>query len=82
VGAMTLLDLQKSAARDEKLSLWLAYAAFHAGEYKKSIEIYDELMRAPDYNPDFHIYKACCLYALCQYEDSYNECVKGDETSL
>jgi intraflagellar transport protein 56 len=49
-GAMTLLELQKTAARDETLSLWLAYSAFHAGEYKKAIEIYDELMRAPDYN--------------------------------
>jgi len=79
---MTLLELQKSAARDEKLSLWLAYAAFHAGEYKKAIELYDELMRSPDYDKDLHIYKACCYYALCEYENSYEECRKANETPL
>jgi intraflagellar transport protein 56 len=81
-GAMTLLELQRSAARDEKLLLWLAYAAFHAGEYKKSMEVYDELMRMPGYNKELHIYKACCFYALCQYDEAYEECRKGEESHL
>lgn len=81
-GAMTLLELQRSAARDEKLLLWLAYAAFHAGEYKKSMEVYDELMRMPGYNKELHIYKACCYYALCQYDEAYEECRKGEESHL
>ncbi|CAG9322586.1 unnamed protein product [Blepharisma stoltei] len=82
LGALTFLEIQKSAARDEKLLLWLAYSAFHAGEYKKAIEAYDELMKNPGYSPELHTYKACCYYALCQYDEAYDECTKAPETPL
>jgi len=82
LGALTLLELQRSAARDEKLFLWLGYSAFHCGEYRKAIQAYDELMRAPDFDKNLHIYKACCLYALCQYEEAHEECLKAPETPL
>lgn len=44
--------------------------------------IYDELMRKPDYNKELHVYKACCLYALCNYDEARRECVKGTESPL
>lgn len=81
-GAMVLLELQKSAARDEKLMMWLAYSSFHAGEYKKALEVYDELMRLPGYPKELHLFKACCYFALCQYEEAYEECTKTEESPL
>ena len=27
-----------------------------------------------DYNKEVHVYKACCYYALCQYDDAKREC--------
>ncbi|OMJ74199.1 hypothetical protein SteCoe_26924 [Stentor coeruleus] len=82
LGALTFLELQRSAARDEKLLLWLGYSAFHAGEYKKAIEAYSDLIKIPNFNPEIHAYKSCCYYALCQYDEAYEECIKSPETPL
>ncbi|OMJ90800.1 hypothetical protein SteCoe_6780 [Stentor coeruleus] len=82
LGALTFLELQRSAARDEKLLLWLGYSAYHAGEYKKAIEAYSDLIKIPNFNPEIHAYKSCCYYALCQYDEAYEECVKSPETPL
>lgn len=46
------------------------------GEYRKAISIYDELLRKTD-DKDYHIYKACCYYALCLYDDARKEATKG-----
>ena len=44
----------------------LAYCAFHNGDYKKAMDIYDEIARkGGDYDRNVHVYKSCCLYALC-----------------
>jgi len=43
---------------------------------RKSISIYDELLRKTD-DKDYHIYKACCYYALCSYDDARKEALKG-----
>lgn len=48
---------------------------------RKSINIYDELLRKTD-DKDYHIYKACCYYALCLYDDARREALKGAETPL
>lgn len=81
-GASTLLELQRTGARDEKLFLWLAYSYFHSGEYKKCMEIYDDLLRDPSASKDLHVYKACAYYALCQYNEAYEECAKASESPL
>ncbi|CAD8208276.1 unnamed protein product [Paramecium octaurelia] len=83
VGAISLLENEQNFndSRAEP-KLWLAYACFHNGEYKRAIQVYDQMMTKPDYNKEIHIYKACCFYALCQYEDAKRECSKGPETPL
>lgn len=40
------------------------------------------MIKKPDYNKEIHVYKACCHYALCNYEEAKRECVKGTETPL
>jgi intraflagellar transport protein 56 len=44
--------------------------------------MYDDMMREKDYDKCNHIYKACCLYALCNYDEAKRECLKGPENSL
>ena len=39
-------------------------------------------MRKSDYNKELHVYKACCAYALCNYDEAKRECIKGPETPL
>jgi hypothetical protein len=36
--------------------MWLAYASM---QYKKALEVYEELMRMPGYNKELKLYKAC-----------------------
>ena len=83
VAAICLLEDQKSATdtKSETLAL-LAYCYFHNGDYKKAISIYDDLIKKQDYNKELHIYKACCQYALCNYDEAKRECQKGLESPL
>jgi intraflagellar transport protein 56 len=44
-GAVTLLDFQRRTGEgDDRTLEWLAYSAFHNGDYKRAIEAYDELL--------------------------------------
>lgn len=62
--------------------MWLAYCHFHNGEYRKASNIYDELMKRPDYDKNLHTYKACCFYALTSYEEAKKEAMKAPESPL
>jgi intraflagellar transport protein 56 len=46
------------------------------------MDIYDELMKRPDYDRNIHSYKACCLYALCNFKESKQEAAKAEDSSL
>lgn len=82
VGAITLLEFEKKA-REERphLLMWLAFSYFHNGDYKKAIDTYDEALKK-DNDKNIHVYKACCLYALCQYQEAEEEAQKAPDTSL
>lgn len=44
--------------------------------FRRAIQVYDELIRKTD-KKEYYIYKACCYYALCQFDDSKREALKG-----
>ena len=37
------------------------------------MDIYDELMKRNDYDRNYHAFKACCMYALCNYKEAKAE---------
>lgn len=39
-------------------------------------------MKRPEYNKEYHVFKACCLYALVNYDEAKRECAKGPLTPL
>jgi len=82
IGAITLLEFEKKAKDERKdLLMWLAYAYFHNGDYKKAYDSYEEAMKkAQDEN--IHAYMACCLYALCQYNEAEEEAKKAPDSPL
>lgn len=75
IGAIAFLELEKGSG-NVKVNLWLAYCYFHAGEYRKAMNIYDDLMKKPGYDKQLHLYKACCHYALTNYEEAKREANK------
>ena len=76
-GAMSLLDFQRNSGKGSaNVSLWLAYCAFHAGEYKRAMHEYeamrDEGMKGWS-NAAVRvtlINLACCYFYLGMYTDS------------
>ena len=40
------------------------------------MDIYDELIKRNDCDQEVHAFKACCLYALCQYKEAKAEVEK------
>ena len=43
------------------------------------MDIYDELVKRGEPLHDIHVFKACCLYALCMYKEAKTECEKCQE---
>jgi intraflagellar transport protein 56 len=81
VAALTLLDCDRkySHRHDLKTYMGIAYCAFHNGDYKRAMDIYDELMKRDNYDPQLHLFKAACLYAFTQYKESKAEAEKCHE---
>jgi intraflagellar transport protein 56 len=46
------------------------------------MDIYDELMKRTDYDRNIHAFKACCMYALCNYKEAKLEAKKGEDSEL
>ena len=84
-GAISLLDFQRNSGKGSpNVSLWLAYCAFHAGEYKRSMQEYeamrDEGMKgwSPAATRDTLMNLACCYFYLGMYSESDKvRCVKN-----
>ena len=83
VGAITLLEHEKFVNKENITNqLWLAYAYFHNGDFPNALEIYNNLMKRPNYDPNLHTFKACCQYALCKYKEGLEEAKKGLQSEL
>jgi len=61
--------------------MWLAYCYFHNGDYKKALDTYEDAEKKEN-DPNIHAYKACCLYALCQYTEAEQEVAAAPESAL
>jgi len=48
---------------------------------RRAMDIYDELLKRDNSDPQLHLYKAACLYAFTQYKESKQECEKCHEES-
>ena len=84
MGAITILECDRkySNKNDQRTLKSLAYAAFHNGDYRKSIDTYDELLKKHDADQNFRLYKACCFYALCQYKEAKQECALAENEDV
>jgi len=51
-------------------------------KYRKAMDVYDDLMKRPDYDRNIHAYKACCMYALCNYKEAKIEASKAEDSDL
>lgn len=81
-GSITLLEFEKKGKENrDHLLMWLAYSYFHNGDYKRALETYGEAMKKEN-DLHIHAYKACCLYALCQYKEAEEEVQQAPDSPL
>ncbi|KAK2151841.1 hypothetical protein LSH36_349g03056 [Paralvinella palmiformis] len=81
-GAMTLLDFQRNSGKStEETDLWVAFCAFHVGDYKKAMEEYERMTKRDTFHPEVWTYLACCYFFLGMYQDADEAAQKADASS-
>ena len=82
-GALVLLEHEKanSESKIEDAAEWLAYAAYHLGDYKRALDEYTELAEKTG-NKSFHLARASCLYYLQMFEEAKAAAKQGPEDAL
>lgn len=95
-GAMTLLEvgvrrchvfngvqfLQSTGQPNEKSEEWIAYCAFHLGDYAKALSVYKKLLENPHADPELWTFLGCCCFFLGMYKEADAASMKGTPGSL
>lgn len=82
-GAVTLLEFLNKTGDGNKNTLpWLAYSAFHLGDFKKAYDVYGDLLSGNDTDPSYHLYRAACLFYMEQFQEAVTEARQGPSNKL
>ncbi|RZF45714.1 hypothetical protein LSTR_LSTR005009 [Laodelphax striatellus] len=73
---------QSSGKGTETTDLWLGYCAFHLGDYKKALSIYQTLSHMPKPPPDTSSNLACCYFFLGMYPQAEKALETADGSPL
>ncbi|THD27062.1 Tetratricopeptide repeat protein 26 [Fasciola hepatica] len=77
-GALTLLEFQRSCGKVSlETDLWIAYSAFHLGDYKRAADEYKKILTNREAPPEAHIYLACCYFFLGMYQEAMQAAKDG-----
>uniref|UniRef100_A0A158Q750 TPR_REGION domain-containing protein n=1 Tax=Elaeophora elaphi TaxID=1147741 RepID=A0A158Q750_9BILA len=81
-GAIRLQFQSKDGNANDLTELWLGHCAFHAGEYRKAILIYERMLIQKNCPSEVNVYIACCFFylGLCAEAKQYAE--KGPKNTL
>jgi intraflagellar transport protein 56 len=66
----------------KNLLMWVAYCAFHLGNYKRSELAYKELIEAHGVSNEFQLNIACCYFYQQMYDESLAATLKGPQCPL
>nr|CAG4651755.1 EOG090X04LA [Triops cancriformis] len=84
MGGMTLLEFERSSSSESLNSdMWLAYCAFHLGDYKRALLEYEGLAsKLKDSDPQLYVNIACCYFYLGMYTESQQALNKAPKSQL
>eukprot|EP00118_Oscarella_pearsei_P016283 m.154107 g.154107 ORF g.154107 m.154107 type:complete len:556 (+) comp38632_c0_seq8:115-1782(+) len=83
MGAIALLEFNRSTGESsEESDLWLAYCAFHLGDYKKAMEQYKSLVKKGSTHEDVYIGLACTMFFLGMYDEATVTSEKAPSSGL
>ncbi|XP_032826363.2 intraflagellar transport protein 56 [Petromyzon marinus] len=82
-GAITYLEFQRHAGEgNEETDLWMAYCAFHLGDYKRAMEEYEAMTKRDGCNPDVWVNLACVYFFLGMYSEADAAALKAPKSRL
>ncbi|XP_045477389.1 intraflagellar transport protein 56 [Harmonia axyridis] len=81
-GAITLLEFMQHQNYDPNLQLWMAYCCFHLGDYKKALDIYDNLRKNNSEIKDLAADLACCYFFLGMYKEAKSIVEESEHSGL
>jgi intraflagellar transport protein 56 len=83
-GALALLEFKlKCQDGDIKdLLMWVGYAAFHLGNYKRAEDAYKELLDAHEVPIEVRLFLGCCYFYQQMYDEAEMEALKGPPNAL
>ncbi|XP_066297835.1 intraflagellar transport protein 56-like isoform X4 [Branchiostoma lanceolatum] len=82
-GAITLLEFNRSSGKgSEEVDMWIAYCAFHLGEYKRAMEEFQSMSKRDGCHPDVWVNLACCNFFLGMYKESDEAAQKSPKSRL
>ncbi|XP_024083813.1 intraflagellar transport protein 56-like [Cimex lectularius] len=71
MGAITFLEFEQSTGRSTDMTdRWLGYCAFHLGDYKRAMQIYEAMSQLPNPPNDTLVNLACCYFFLGLYQQA------------
>uniref|UniRef100_A0A667ZFR3 Intraflagellar transport protein 56 n=1 Tax=Myripristis murdjan TaxID=586833 RepID=A0A667ZFR3_9TELE len=83
VGAITLLEFEHNTSeKGLDADLWLAYCAFHLGDYKRALKKYKAMIMKPECPSDVWIYLACTFFYLGLYKEAEEAALKAPQSQL
>jgi len=83
-GALALLEfkLKCQDGNTKDLLMWVGYAAFHLGNYKRAEDAYKELLDCHNVSGEVHLFLGCCYFYQQMYEEAEAEALKGPPDAL
>ncbi|KAI6218347.1 Tetratricopeptide repeat protein 26 [Aphelenchoides fujianensis] len=83
IGAISLLEHKRqSGESDLTTSLWLAYCACHAGDFKKAAEMYEWLLSQKNCPNEVFLYLGCCFFFMGMNEDARHTAERAPKSPL
>ncbi|KAI4489478.1 hypothetical protein M0802_011090 [Mischocyttarus mexicanus] len=70
IGALTLLEFNSTSGSNIESELWMGYCAFHLGDYKRALTIYQNLKKKDNILIDLITNLACCYFYLGMYPEA------------
>jgi len=71
----TLTDEEKQ--QDEQRCMWLAYAAFHLGDFRKALDTYKQMLDGGSTDQMLYVYQGCCLLGLGWFAEAEEKAMQG-----
>ncbi|XP_074648294.1 intraflagellar transport protein 56-like isoform X2 [Tubulanus polymorphus] len=82
-GAITLLEFNRNSGKgNEETDMWVAYCAFHLGDYKRAMEEYERMSKRDNCHPDVWVNLGCCYFLLGMYQEADGACSKAPRSRL